>query len=295
MSAHKVTMKTKHRRSNPPYKKSLTLCQKNLLCYIIRRWFRDFWLKSEKKPKTHMGLAEFAVSTQYLKKIIGISNQPIRTKTFFKKNMFRTWKVWRSQKLHLTGPLRMRSGNAYEKFADRRIVFRGKRHIVNVRSGDTSARIQLSTISFPIGLKVTIQNAFTWFIYHWTYCSTTPNGFLPKIITNRLCRGASIDQWYHFVYLKCVERKIWSEESNTQWTKNVVVRSLRVLQTIDFKLNSLSELFLINLLCIRLNEEARKTFQLQLKPAVYAQWSEMLTFLKTQYHSLNTNKLTTLI
>jgi hypothetical protein len=33
---HKVIIKTKHRRSNPPYKKSPTLCQKNHRRYVIR-------------------------------------------------------------------------------------------------------------------------------------------------------------------------------------------------------------------------------------------------------------------
>jgi hypothetical protein len=67
---------------------------------------------------------------------------------------------------------------------------------------------------------------------------------------------------------------------------DVVIKSLRLLETIDLKLDSLSEMFPINLLRSRPHEETRKAYQLQLKPTVYPKWSEMLTFLKARYHSL---------
>jgi hypothetical protein len=56
---------------------------------------------------------------------------------------------------------------------------------------------------------------------------------------------------------------------------DVVIKSLRLLKKIDLKLESLTEMFLINLLCSRLHEETRKAFQLQLTPTVYSEWSEM--------------------
>jgi hypothetical protein len=74
--------------------------------------------------------------------------------------------------------------------------------------------------------------------------------------------------------------------SELQHMINGVIMSLRLRKTIDLKLGSRSEMFLVNLLCSLLHAETRKAFQLQLKPTVYPKWSEMLTFLKARYHSL---------
>jgi hypothetical protein len=65
-----------------------------------------------------------------------------------------------------------------------------------------------------------------------------------------------------------------------------VIKNLRVLSTIDLPLDPLSEMFIVNMVAHRLDNETRKAYELQLKPQIYPKWAELLTFLKSRCHIL---------
>jgi hypothetical protein len=190
-----------------------------------------------------------------------------------------------------------------------------KRYIANAESGgssydDTSAEIQLPTIQLPrfygdIGewvyyhdkftALITLNTSLTGFVYlkaslmddaeslqssHDTFTSLW-NALKEQFKVKRVKADEQI--------LKLFNLKPMPRDSATELRHMidvVIIKSQRVLETIDLKLDSLSEMFVLNLLCSRLHEETRKAFQLQLKPTVYPKWSKMLTFLKTRCHSL---------
>jgi hypothetical protein len=60
-----------------------------------------------------------------------------------------------------------------------------------------------------------------------------------------------------------------------------VIKNLRVLSTIDLQLDLLSEMFIVNMLAHRLDNETQKAYELQLRPQIYPKWVELLTFLKS--------------
>jgi hypothetical protein len=61
-----------------------------------------------------------------------------------------------------------------------------------------------------------------------------------------------------------------------------VIKNLRVLSPIDLSLNLLSEMFIVNML----DNETWKAYELQLKPQIYPKWAELLIFLKSRCHIL---------
>jgi Protein of unknown function (DUF1759) len=67
---------------------------------------------------------------------------------------------------------------------------------------------------------------------------------------------------------------------------DVVMKNLRVLNTIGLPLDDLSEAMLINLLCNRLDADTRKAYELQLKVQTFPKWNDMMCFLKSRCHIL---------
>jgi ethanolamine utilization protein EutA (predicted chaperonin) len=65
-----------------------------------------------------------------------------------------------------------------------------------------------------------------------------------------------------------------------------VIKNLRVLSTIDLPFDPLSEMLIINMVAHRLDNETQKAYELQLKPQIYLKWAEILTFLKSRCHIL---------
>jgi hypothetical protein len=67
---------------------------------------------------------------------------------------------------------------------------------------------------------------------------------------------------------------------------DVVIKNIRVLKTIELPLDALSELFLVHLVSNRLDSETRKAYEMLQKPEQLPKWDEMLTFLNSRCHIL---------
>jgi wyosine [tRNA(Phe)-imidazoG37] synthetase (radical SAM superfamily) len=67
---------------------------------------------------------------------------------------------------------------------------------------------------------------------------------------------------------------------------DVVIKNIRVLNAIELPLDALSELFLVHLVSNRLDGETRKAYEMLQKPEQLPKWDEMLTFLNSRCHIL---------
>jgi Pao retrotransposon peptidase/Family of unknown function (DUF5641)/Protein of unknown function (DUF1759)/Putative peptidase (DUF1758)/Integrase zinc binding domain len=83
--------------------------------------------------------------------------------------------------------------------------------------------------------------------------------------------------------IKCMFRESASE---LRCLLDVVIKNIRVLETIELEQNQLSELFLINLVCGRLDGETRKAFEQQQNPEAFPTWKDTLKFLQQRCHVL---------
>jgi hypothetical protein len=162
------------------------------------------------------------------------------------------------------------------------IDVRVKRYIANAGSNgfsgssseDTSVRIQLPTIPLPgfngdIGEWVYFRDKFTALITLNTLSLVDDAELLQLSIDTITSLWNAWKERFEVKRVIADEQLLMSQDSASEPQNmiNVVIMSLRLIETIDLKLDSLSEMFLVNLLCSLLYAETHKAFQLQLKPS----------------------------
>ncbi len=90
----------------------------------------------------------------------------------------------------------------------------------------------------------------------------------------------------HINQLFTLKRMTRESASELQRVLDVVVKNLRVLESLELPLDRLSEQMVVNILVNKLDDETRKAFQVTQKSNSMSSWSEMFHFLQDRCHAL---------